>query len=337
MLNYIWAGLIVFSFVFAMIRDVGDITRDTFRNGKALPVTIKLDGAPPPADAPKREQAAHVVIDPSMYKSFYNVPAAPTAPYAATLATTKRGSELRFAADASFPAPLMVLKDTNTSEDDKELRAEIIDTQSVDATTLAAHIRFSPVRFATMQAIAKAAMSSAKKAVELALGLIGVIALWLGLTRVGRRRAHRDLQPSRAPDPQTALPRSPARSPRDGVHGAEPHRPTSWAWATRDTDGPQGDGGAADAQPEEGHGNELDGDALGDAREQHSAPAAGAGHRGHGVACDERVAAADLDRQRAGADDGHHRRKGLRAAARGIASPIPIDSPLQRRVPEVNS
>src|SRR4051812_2783425 len=106
MLNYIWAGLIVFSFVFALIRDVGDITRDTFRNGQSLPVTIKLDGPPPAADAPKREQPAHVVIDAETYKSFYHVPAAPAAPYTATLATTQRGSELRFAADASFPAPL---------------------------------------------------------------------------------------------------------------------------------------------------------------------------------------------------------------------------------------
>src|SRR5439155_11655380 len=53
--------------------------------------------------------------------------------------------------------------------------------------TLSAQIRFSPVRFATMQNIANAEMSAAKKAVELALALIGVIALWLGLTRIGEK------------------------------------------------------------------------------------------------------------------------------------------------------
>ena len=37
MLNYIWAGLIVFSLVFALLRDFGDIHNDTYRNGAALP------------------------------------------------------------------------------------------------------------------------------------------------------------------------------------------------------------------------------------------------------------------------------------------------------------
>ena len=185
MLNYIWAGLIVFSLLFALIRDVGDLAHDTFRNGKALAVTIKLDA--PPATPAKTTQAVHVVIDPATYKSFYGVDAAPAGSYTGTLATTKKGSELRFAADATFPAPLAVVKDTNTSDDDKELHAVVVEQKPIDATTLAAAIHFDDVRFATMQAIARAAMAAAKNAVTLALGLIGVIAMWLGLTRIGEK------------------------------------------------------------------------------------------------------------------------------------------------------
>jgi spore maturation protein A len=116
-LNYIWAGLIVFSLLFALTRDLGDLKNDTFRNGRALPVTIKLDGSA------KANQPVHVIIDAATYKSFYGVDAAPPS-YGATLVTTKKGAELRFAADSTFPAPLAVVKDTHTSDDDKELAAE---------------------------------------------------------------------------------------------------------------------------------------------------------------------------------------------------------------------
>ena len=187
MLNYIWAGLIVFSLVFALIRDIGDIRGDTFRNGKPLPVTLKLDA--PPTQPPKPAQAVKVIIDPAEYQAFYGVSDKPAASYTGSLATTasSKVAELRFAADSTFPAPLAVVKDTNTSDDDKELRGEVVSQQMIDPTTVAAQIRFTPVRFATMQNIAKAAMGAAKKAVELALGLIGVIALWLGLTRIGEK------------------------------------------------------------------------------------------------------------------------------------------------------
>ena len=42
MLNYIWGGLIIVSLVFAMISDVRDFAKDTYRNGQPLPVTVSL-------------------------------------------------------------------------------------------------------------------------------------------------------------------------------------------------------------------------------------------------------------------------------------------------------
>ena len=36
MLNYIWAGLVVFSLVFALTTDIQDLRHDTYRNGKSF-------------------------------------------------------------------------------------------------------------------------------------------------------------------------------------------------------------------------------------------------------------------------------------------------------------
>src|SRR5215475_641005 len=104
MLNYIWAGLIVFSLVFALVRDVNDIRHDTYRNGAALPVTIKLDkpGEIKPEDPPR---AAHIVMDQAAYRAFYHNTATPADSYAGTVSKTEKGYEVRIAADATLPAP----------------------------------------------------------------------------------------------------------------------------------------------------------------------------------------------------------------------------------------
>ena len=185
MLNYIWAGLIFFSLVFALSKDIGDIRRDTYRNGQALPVKIVYDG---PEDPQTHTRPVHVVIDPQVYRAFYRNNETPAPSYPATLTTLKKAAELRFPADASFPKPIARIRDATTPEDDRRLPAEVVDLQPTDSTTAAAGLRFQPVRFQTMNDIANAAITAAKNGVlVIAFGLIGAITLWLGLTRIAER------------------------------------------------------------------------------------------------------------------------------------------------------
>ena len=188
MLNYIWAGLIVFSLVFALVNDFRDISRDTYRNGAALPVTVKLD-SPTPADIkPGESKPVHVVMDPAAYRAFYHNSETPAASYAAVLSMSDKGEEIRFPADVAFPAPLAKIREMTTPDDDRRLPAEVVDVKRLDDATLTAALRFQPVRFATMNNIATTAMTTARDTVTLrAFPLIGVIALWLGLTKVGER------------------------------------------------------------------------------------------------------------------------------------------------------
>ncbi|HEX8521156.1 MAG TPA: nucleoside recognition domain-containing protein [Tepidisphaeraceae bacterium] len=186
MLNYIWAALIVFSLVFALVKDVKDIRNDTYRNGSALPVQITFDSAD---DAAKPTRPVHIAIDPQTYATFYKTTDPPAASYAGTITTTAKGlgAEVRFAADAPLPKLLAKIRDSTTPEDDRRLVAEVAHLQQVNGTTSTAGLKFQPVRFQTMADIANAAVAAAKAAVTLALGLIGVIGMWLGLTRIGEK------------------------------------------------------------------------------------------------------------------------------------------------------
>ncbi|MGB7158718.1 MAG: nucleoside recognition domain-containing protein [Tepidisphaeraceae bacterium] len=183
MLNYIWAGLIVFSFVFALGNDVSDLRRNTFRNGQSLPIT--LEGA----TTQPTTQTVKVVIDPATYQQFYDVEEKPADSFAATLVhMSDGGRELRFASSATLPPRLAKIRDMTSADDPKWLQAKVTDFQPAAADgSVAAAIAFRPVRFASMQAIGEAAMNLAKQAVTLALGLIGTLAVFLGLMQIAEK------------------------------------------------------------------------------------------------------------------------------------------------------
>ena len=187
MLNYIWSGLIVASLVFALWFDLGDAARDTYRNGQAMPVTIAV---PPGYDPEARTVPVQVRIDEAVYRGFYGTEAAPAESYAATLLQTDDGRLLRLDAGADLPEPLATIAGVSRSNDGG-LQGTLVDFDPAPAAALSgqagvgASLRFEPVRFVKMNAISQAALDFATTAAEIALGLIGVLALFLGLLKIG--------------------------------------------------------------------------------------------------------------------------------------------------------
>ena len=171
MLNYIWAGLIISAFVFALGNDIGDISRDTYRNGQALPVALAF---PQGYDSAARRVPVEIRIDPGQFASFYGTDEKPEASYTGYLLQTREGKQLRFDAGAKLPQPLATIGKVSKSRDD-ELQGRLIDSTGVV---------FEPVRFVKLNAIAAAALDFAKTGAEIALSLVGVMSLFLGLLKI---------------------------------------------------------------------------------------------------------------------------------------------------------
>lgn len=184
MLNYIWAGLIVSSFVFALGYDVRDIAADRYRNGAPLPVVLAF---PEGYDRAARRVPVEIRIAPGEYRGFYRTDAAPAASYPGYLLQTREGVQLRFAAGAALPPPLATIATVSRSRDE-ELQGRLAGftppAADVAAAGTGAGVVFEPVWFVKLNAIAAAALDFAKAAAEIALGLIGVLALFLGLLKI---------------------------------------------------------------------------------------------------------------------------------------------------------
>ncbi|MBA2458527.1 MAG: nucleoside recognition protein [Gemmatimonadales bacterium] len=177
MLNYIWAGLIVSSFVFALGYDVRDIAGDKYRNGRPLPVTLTF---PEGYDSAARRVPVEIRIEPGQYASLYQSEERPAPSYAGYLLQSQEGTQLRFAAGAELPEPLATIGKVSRSRDE-ELQGRLVGFTPSGGT---AGIVFEPVRFVKLNAIAGAALDFAKTAAEIALGLVGVLALFLGILKI---------------------------------------------------------------------------------------------------------------------------------------------------------
>jgi spore maturation protein A len=187
MLNYIWAGLIVTSFVFALGYDARDIATDKYRNGRPLPVALAFTEA---YDSSARRVPVDIRVDPRQYATFYATEEQPAASYHGYLLQTREGTQLRFDAGAKLPEPLATIAKVSKSRDE-ELQGRLEGFSPVAAaqapgttSPLVAAVVFEPVRFVKLNAIAAAALDFAKTAAGIALGLVGVLALFLGLLKI---------------------------------------------------------------------------------------------------------------------------------------------------------
>lgn len=176
MLNYIWGGLIIISLVFALVNDGRDIVQNTWKNGEEISIEISF---PVNAD-PDHNQAVQFQI------------AGDTLWYEARWRPTDDAAELVIPVQSSLPEHWKSIATNQESSRKEELRAEV--TSSVDRSTLrsattttAVSVVLPEVNFVKLRAITAAAFSMAETAVTLALGLIGIMALWLGLMKIAEQ------------------------------------------------------------------------------------------------------------------------------------------------------
>ena len=181
MLNYIWGGLIISALLFALVSDISDISADRYRNNEPLPITLHY---PEGYQAGTRRVPVEILISPSRYRTFYDTEATPDSAYAGTVVRTQEGSQVRFAEGAALPEPLATIQQFSASNDDELQGTLQTETLSADSTAAATAVLFSPVKFPKLNAITAAAFDFADTAATLALGLIGVLALFLGLLQI---------------------------------------------------------------------------------------------------------------------------------------------------------
>lgn len=190
-MNWIWAGLLVAALLFAFGADFSDITSDRYRNGEAVPVELSYEGALTETFRP-----VEVTILPGAFVSHFGIEDVGAAeeiqrllgePLAGEIRETSDGVvELVLPGDTVLPEPLATIVGVEANQ----LRSGGIVAR---VTADGAGLDFESVRLLKLKGLMGRAFDDAEFAVTLSLGLIGVLALFLGLLRIAEKAGLIDL------------------------------------------------------------------------------------------------------------------------------------------------
>jgi spore maturation protein A len=184
MLNYIWIGLIVLGIIAAVGGDINDQLQNTYRNGEALDVAVQIPDAGV-AGKPHQLQPAVFSIFAPRFLEFYHRPYDTRIdtirqPAAMTIGADGTGSFQLLLTENSPPWWLTMAKAAGTKD---KLNGKIL-LKPAGENSYRASLIFEPVTLVRVRAVTQAVFEYASLAVTIALGLIGVMALWLGIMKV---------------------------------------------------------------------------------------------------------------------------------------------------------
>jgi len=182
MLNYIWIGLILLGLFAAVGNDISDEVRDTYRNGKVLEGTLQIHKGP---SAMRGSWEGDLVISKEAFNAFYGAERTDTDVRQAVVIATGADSVQAIHLPIS-PATPAWWREIVKSAGSKERLSGTVSTLKLaeDGATARVGFTLEPIQFVKLRAVTQAALDYAGIAVNIALGLIGIMALWLGVMKV---------------------------------------------------------------------------------------------------------------------------------------------------------
>ena len=182
MLNYVWLALLLLGIGVALTTDIIDKSENKYRNGDQLAVEIVFQDSVNTLTNKKYE--ANIHINKKAFNNFYkvNIKQDVNQKASITIDTKKNKTLLYFKVNDNTPKFWKEMAKISGKEDD--LTGTVTLQNKLNGNTYAAKIVMEDIAFAKMKEVTNSALDYASIAVNIALGLIGIMALWLGVMKV---------------------------------------------------------------------------------------------------------------------------------------------------------
>lgn len=184
MLNYIWLSLIIIGIVVAVGLDVNDLSTNRYHNGEETEVVIHL--ASPDLHLRAGDKTPVTLeLEPKPFEAKSDSETRmPVIQKGELVWNTDSTGVITLSLDDHTPLLWMDIARAQK----KEGLIAYARYHRVNSTDLRGALRFDPVRFTKLNSVTNdGIIKYAKTAVELAIGLIGVMALWLGLMKIAEQ------------------------------------------------------------------------------------------------------------------------------------------------------
>jgi len=181
MLNYIWIALIVLGILVAAGHDFLDEQRNPYRNGFPIDATIELQGSP---DL-HASYSGDLSILPDKFNSVYGTTDAVLPIHEPARLNKSPSGETTLTMHPGESSPKIWREMAGSASSKGTLTGRVTSFQvQPGSQTVAVQFVLEPIRFVKLRAVTEAAFDSAILAVNIAIGLIGIMALWLGVMKV---------------------------------------------------------------------------------------------------------------------------------------------------------
>lgn len=178
MLNYVWISLLLIGIFTAVGRDIHDEVTNPYRNG--IPITARFETTHQSTSLHPTYKGT-IVIPAATFNQFYNASIIDDVRQPATVTTLASG-QLKVELPIGDDTPLFWREMAKGAGGKEKLEGTV---SSFAVETGALNFTLERVSFVKIKAVTKAAIEYADVAVTISLGLIGVMALWLGIMKVG--------------------------------------------------------------------------------------------------------------------------------------------------------
>ena len=182
MLNYVWLALLFLGIGAALSTDIINQSSNKYRNNQILPAEIVFST---PFDADKdTTYDVQLNISAKNYNAFYkeNIPEDISLPARVTINNQEQKKVFYIKFSGTIPGTWKEMAEGTGKEDD--LSGNIVSLKPMSANAAVAGLVFEEISFLGLRKVTNSALDYAGIAVEISLGLIGIMALWLGVMKV---------------------------------------------------------------------------------------------------------------------------------------------------------
>lgn len=184
MLNYIWLGLLFLGIGAALTLDVLNLSNNRYRNGEPIEVVVSFDSAfverNKPFDTVLKIQAA-------VFGKYYSTIQKDEIEQQAKLNYNEKDKSysVYFIVDDKSPAIWKEMAKVSGKENDLSGRLFLIGKTGTNSFN--SRLTLEKISFAKMKDVTNSAIDYAGKAVNISIGLIGIMALWLGIMKIAEQ------------------------------------------------------------------------------------------------------------------------------------------------------
>jgi len=182
MLNYVWITLLFLGIATALTTDIIDRNNNKYRNNESLPVTISF---PYTFDSTiKKSYDANLLISKEDFNSFYDEDISADLSFPAKVSVNPDDKKISLFFKTNKESPKIFREIASMSGEEDDLSGKISGISQISGKEVKAGITLEEVLFLKMKKITNSAIDYAKISVNIALGLIGIMALWLGIMKI---------------------------------------------------------------------------------------------------------------------------------------------------------